>query len=154
MKGKVLGYDPTDKTGVIICKDGNRYKFSRDDWKNPSEPAINMQTDFVVDDQGRAIEIYRVGASSSDSGANYEKSKIVAGILAILLGGLGAHKFYLGRIGAGVLMLILSIFGWLFIWLVIPSFIWIISIIEGVIYLTRSDEQFQEIYVDGNKAWF
>lgn len=65
-----------------------------------------------------------------------EKSKIAAGILAILLGGLGVHKFYLGKMGQGLLYLCFS-------WTMIPS---LIAIVEGIIYLTQSDEDFEEKY--------
>lgn len=61
------------------------------------------------------------------------KSKVVAGVLALLLGGLGIHKFYLGKIGMGILYL-------LFCWTGIPA---IIGFIEGIIYLCSSDENFQ-----------
>nr|WP_027408335.1 TM2 domain-containing protein [Anoxybacillus tepidamans] len=64
------------------------------------------------------------------------KSKIVAGILAILLGGLGIHKFYLGKLGQGVLYLLFS-------WTGIPS---IIGFIEGIVYLLKSDEEFNQKY--------
>lgn len=60
------------------------------------------------------------------------KSKIVAGILAILLGSLGVHKFYLGKIGMGIVYL-------LFCWTGIPGFI---GFIEGIIYLCSNDENF------------
>ena len=60
------------------------------------------------------------------------RSKIAAGILGILLGGIGAHKFYLGQIGKGILYV-------LFAWTGIPA---IIGLIQGVIYLTQSDEEF------------
>lgn len=66
-----------------------------------------------------------------------DKSKIVAGILAILLGGLGVHKFYLGRIGLGILYL-------LFCWTYIPA---IIALVEGIIYLTSSEQKFYDKYV-------
>ncbi len=62
-----------------------------------------------------------------------KKSKIVAGILAILLGGLGIHKFYLGKVGMGILYLI-------FCWTWIPG---IVGFVEGIIYLCTSDENFQ-----------
>jgi len=65
------------------------------------------------------------------------KSKTTAGILAILLGGLGVHKFYLGKTGQGILYLI-------FCWTYIPA---IIGLVEGIIYLTSSDEKFYEKYV-------
>lgn len=64
------------------------------------------------------------------------KSKIVAGVLALLLGGIGIHKFYLGKTGAGILYL-------LFCWTFIPG---IIAFIEGIIYLCQSDEDFERKY--------
>ena len=64
------------------------------------------------------------------------KSKTTAGILALLLGGLGAHKFYLGKGWQGILYL-------LFCWTYIPT---IAALIEGVIYLTMSDIEFERKY--------
>ena len=61
------------------------------------------------------------------------KSKSAAAVLAILLGSIGAHKFYLGKTGMGVLYLCLF-------WTGIPS---ILGLIEGIIYLSSSDENFQ-----------
>jgi TM2 domain-containing membrane protein YozV len=64
------------------------------------------------------------------------KNKVVAGVLAILLGGFGIHKFYLGKLGQGILYLI-------FAWTAIPS---IIGLIEGILYLVQSDEEFNQKY--------
>ena len=61
------------------------------------------------------------------------RSKLAAGLLGILTGGLGIHKFYLGKIGLGVVYL-------LFCWTCIPS---IIGLVEGIIYLTEDDYTFQ-----------
>jgi len=61
------------------------------------------------------------------------KSKAAAGILAILLGGIGAHKFYLGEVGKGILYLC-------FCWTGIPT---ILGFIEGIKYLCSNDENFQ-----------
>ncbi len=61
------------------------------------------------------------------------KNKVAAGLLAIFLGGIGVHKFYLGKIGMGVLYII-------FCWTYIPA---LIGLVEGIIYLTQSDEAFQ-----------
>lgn len=66
------------------------------------------------------------------------KSKVTAGIFGILLGGLGIHKFYLGKIGMGILYLVFCGTG-------IPS---IIGLIEGILYLTATDEEFQAKYVN------
>ena len=71
-----------------------------------------------------------------DGPAGAGKSKIAAGILGILLGAFGVHKFYLGKIGLGILYL-------LFFWTGIPG---IIGLIEGIIYLTMSDEDFRAKY--------
>lgn len=61
------------------------------------------------------------------------KSKIAAGLLAILLGGFGIHKFYLGKVGMGILYLI-------FCWTYIPA---LVGFVEGIIYLCSNDENFQ-----------
>lgn len=61
------------------------------------------------------------------------KSKIAAGVLALLLGGIGIHKFYLGKIGMGLLYLI-------FCWTGIPA---VLGLIEGILYLCSNDENFQ-----------
>lgn len=60
------------------------------------------------------------------------KSKIVAGVLGILLGGIGAHRFYLGRICAGI-------FSILFFWTGIPG---LVGVIEGIIYLLTDERKF------------
>ncbi len=60
------------------------------------------------------------------------KSKTVAGVLGILLGGLGIHKFYLGKVGMGILYIV-------FCWTYIPA---LVGLIEGIIYLTQTDENF------------
>lgn len=62
------------------------------------------------------------------------KSKLASALLAIFLGDFGAHKFYLGRPGMGILYL-------LFFWTGIPA---VIGIIEGILYLLQSEETFQE----------
>lgn len=65
-----------------------------------------------------------------------QKSRVVAALLAFFVGGLGVHKFYLGRIGWGVVYL-------LFFWTFIPA---IIAFIEFIIYLFTSDEDFAKKY--------
>lgn len=67
------------------------------------------------------------------------KNKLVAALLAIFLGGFGIHKFYLGSIGWGIAYL-------LFCWTGIPA---IVGFIEGIVYLCRSDEGFDQKYNAG-----
>jgi len=65
-----------------------------------------------------------------------DKDKFVAGLLGIFLGGLGIHKFYLGKPVDGILSI-------LFCWTFIPA---IIGFIEGIIYMCMSDEKFDKKY--------
>jgi TM2 domain-containing membrane protein YozV len=64
------------------------------------------------------------------------KGRVSAALFAMLLGSFGAHKFYMGDTGLGVIYL-------LFFWTGIPT---IIGLIEGIFYLTMSDQQFAEKY--------
>lgn len=76
--------------------------------------------------------------------------KIVAGILAIVLGWAGVHKFILGYTTEGIIMLVISVVscGMLSI---VP---WVIGIVEGITYLTKSDEEFVRTYIQNKKGWF
>ena len=76
--------------------------------------------------------------------------KIVAGILAIVLGSLGVHKFILGYTTEGVIMLLVSVLS-CGILAVVPS---VIGIIEGIMYLTKTDEEFVRTYIQSKKGWF
>ena len=80
--------------------------------------------------------------------------KIAAGIFGILLGALGIHKFILGYTGAGLIMLLVSIIGGVLTCGFAYVVMHIIGLIEGIIYLCKSDEEFVRLYVDGRKEWF
>jgi TM2 domain-containing membrane protein YozV len=82
---------------------------------------------------------------STEKPAGAEK-KIAAGICGILLGGLGIHKFILGYTKEGLIQIALT-----FITCGIGS---IVGLIEGIIYLTKSDEEFVRTYVQNKKGWF
>ena len=72
--------------------------------------------------------------------------KIVAGICAILVGWLGVHKFVLGYTTEGIIQLCIGV--------VTCGTSSIIGIIEGIIYLTKSDEEFVRTYIQNKKGWF
>ncbi len=72
--------------------------------------------------------------------------KVLAGVLGIVLGWTGAHRFVLGDTTGGIIRLVISIFT--------CGAGGIIGLIEGIIYLTKSDEDFRKIYVEGKKGWF
>jgi len=77
-------------------------------------------------------------------------NKIPAGVCGILLGSLGLHKFILGYTGAGLVMLLVSLLSCFVLWPVMH----LIGLIEGILYLCKSDEEFVRVYVDGRKEWF
>ncbi len=77
-------------------------------------------------------------------------NKIPAGICGVLLGSLGVHKFILGYTGAGLIMLLVTVLSCGIAYPVMH----IIGLIEGILYLCKSDEEFVQVYVDGRKEWF
>ena len=77
-------------------------------------------------------------------------SKIAAGIFGILLGSLGIHKFILGYTGAGLIMLLVTLLTCFVAWPITH----LIGLIEGIIYLTKSDADFVKTYVENRREWF
>ena len=80
--------------------------------------------------------------------------KITAGILAILVGCLGIHKFYLGYKNEGIILLVVTLVLGGFTCGIGASATAIIGLIEGILYLTKSDQEFVDTYVNGRKPWF
>ena len=163
MKGTILDYSIQKNDGVITADDGTRYKFTGADWKADSHPERGQKVDFDVSD-GKAVDIYMAlveqGSpaivSSRTAGVHQSsvrtKSKVTAGVLAIVLGGFGVHKFYLGYVGTGFIFLAIWIVGLLIF--IGPLVVGVIGIIEGIRYLSMSDEQFDQTYVKNSKLWF
>jgi len=75
-----------------------------------------------------------------------ENKKVVAGVLGIVLGGFGVHKFILGYTQEGIIQLVIT-----FVTCGIGS---LIGFVEGIIYLTKTDEDFYQTYQVGKKGWF
>ena len=95
----------------------------------------------VVDDQGKPVN-------------NQSSKRVLAGVLAIIFGPLGIHKFVLGYTKEGIILLVLT-----FILGVITCGIaaWaagIITLIEGIVYLTKNDQDFINEYQVNKKPWF
>ena len=80
------------------------------------------------------------------------KNRTTAGLLAIFLGGFGAHKFYLGYQNAAIIHLVVCFVGSLLI--IGPFVIGVISLIEGISYLSKTEEDFHNTYVANKKEWF
>ncbi len=92
----------------------------------------------------------QAAAPAPAAGTAYSKEqtdkKLIAGLLGIFLGGFGVHKFYLGYTKEGVIQLVVT--------LVTCGLASIVGLIEGIIYLTKTDNEFVETYVVGRKGWF
>ncbi|QUV79848.1 TM2 domain-containing protein [Chloracidobacterium thermophilum] len=95
------------------------------------------------------------------------EKRMQAALLAIFLGGFGAHKFLLGYQQEGLIMAAGTVGGFIlsiviglvtcgigFVLLIIPFAVSVIGLIEGVMYLTKSDEEFVRTYVQGRRPWF
>ena len=146
MKGKILDFSVQSGEGVISGDDGTRYPFVGAEWKAPTPPDNGKRVDFDVSD-GKAIGVYLDNPNTTGS------KKVGAILFALFLGTFGAHKFYLGLTRPAVIMLCVSLFGILL--LGIPTLIIaIIAFIELIIYITKSDEEFEQIYVIDRKEWF
>jgi TM2 domain-containing membrane protein YozV len=82
------------------------------------------------------------------------EKKMVAGILGILLGGLGIHKFYLGYKQEGLIMLLVALIGGAVTCGAGAGVVSVVGLVEGIMYLTKSDEEFVNTYITNKKGWF
>ena len=78
--------------------------------------------------------------------SNVTSQRVLCGVMGLLLGGIGIHRFILGDVLGGILRIVISV--------VTCGVGSIIGFIEGIIYLTKSDEEFIRIYQVGKKGWF
>jgi len=85
----------------------------------------------------------------SNASSNQADKKVIAGVCGILLGALGVHKFILGYTTEGIIMLVASI---LSCGLLSPI-MGILGLVEGIIYLTKTDDEFVRTYVNNKKSW-
>ena len=81
-------------------------------------------------------------------------TRLTAGTLALILGGLGVHKFYLGYYLQGVILLVCTLIGSRFPWYLGTLAAGLVGMVEGAIYFAKSDEQFIARYIEGRRAWF
>ncbi|MBA3241625.1 MAG: TM2 domain-containing protein [Acidobacteria bacterium] len=96
----------------------------------------------------------QMGGGGTDWQALGASKKMPAGICGILLGGLGIHKFLLGYSTEGIIMLVVSLVGGFLTCGLGSIAVGIIGLVEGIIYLTKTDEEFVRTYVQNKKGWF
>ena len=89
-------------------------------------------------------------ADGANQIVNQENKKVLAGILGILIGAFGIHKFVLGYKKEGLIMLLCTVFtcG------ILGAIMSIVGLVEGIIYLTKTDQEFYQTYQVGQKPWF
>jgi TM2 domain-containing membrane protein YozV len=132
---------------MVAGDDGRRYSFTPEDWAHRGEPAIGMYVDFDTE-QSRAVSIFPVPgaalpqavAAPPASAGGSDRNKYIAAVLAFVLGPLGIHRFYLGRTGSGIAMLVLT-FTLVGIFITAP---W--ALIDMIRYLIMSDRDFDRRY--------
>lgn len=135
--------------GIVTGEDGRRYSFKPLDWAARGEPAVGMEVDFETH-ESRALSIFPVpGASPPPAAAPArpepaidlsDRNRFVAALLAFLVGPLGLHRFYLGRTGSGIAMILLSctIVG------LLATIPW--AFVDMIRYLMMSDREFARRY--------
>ncbi len=124
---------------IEICPKCNVTQNSNLQNTNSVKPVINNNEQYCTSCGAvinKEAEICLKCGVRQKSNLKNDRTKVVAGILAILLGLFGVHKFYLGSIGLGIVYV-------LFCWTGIPA---VIGLIEGIIYLTMTDDNFNRKY--------
>ncbi|UNE54705.1 TM2 domain-containing protein [Bartonella machadoae] len=101
MRGRIISQD--QQVYLVLGDDGKRYQFSNWDWLGKNPPQVGDAVDFVCEgDTIKSVVPLLVQQVS-------EHSQVVAGVVCWFLGLLGIHRFIVGKIGTGILMLVLSL---------------------------------------------
>lgn len=123
MEGQILDFSVQKNKGVINGSDGNRYTFEGVEWKSEDHPFLGSSVDFDIK-ENNAVDVYLM---------TKKKSKAAVTLWGIFLGGFGAHKFYMGSYGWGLVYLFTF-------WLWIP---FCIAMVEWIRYVCMTDVEFE-----------
>lgn len=118
-----------------------------------AKKAADKAEEFAKDAKGKTKEFTDEASEAFDKVTGTNK-KVLAGVTAILLGGFGVHKFVLGYTKEGIILLAITILINLFSFGLLGLLVWVFTLFEGLIYLTKSDEDFYNTYQVGKKPWF
>lgn len=132
------------------------------DAKEGAKKAADKAGEFAEDAKEKAKEFAEeaketaseFAESAKETFASGENKKVLAGVLAILLGSLGIHKFILGYNKEGIILLVVTLVLGFITCGIGASLAGLVGLIEGIIYLTKSDEEFYNTYQVGKKPWF
>ncbi|MCF1190132.1 TM2 domain-containing protein [Mangrovimonas sp. AS39] len=123
------------------------------DFKEGAKKASDKADEFSKDAKEKAKDFAHAVDEAFDRATGNNK-KVLAGILAILLGGFGAHKFVLGYVKEGIILLMITLVISIMSFGFLSFLVWIFTLIEGIIYLTKSDEEFYMTYQVEKRPWF
>ena len=152
MRGQILVFNEQKEAGAIVATDGQRFLFHIRDWQDVVPPERGMAVDFTVDANNRAHQVQLAlpdSAAQAIALAQRPKRKPVLTLLALFLGVFGAHRFYMGAWGWGLvqslgLLLLSGILGALLpplaglLYLAVGVFTWV----EVIRYICMSDATF------------
>lgn len=128
---------------------------SEENNENLGDELKDSANEFKEEAKSAANEFKEGWNEATKSGEN---KKLIAGLLALFVGYLGIHKFILGYNKEGIILLVGFVIGCITYCFIIGIFIImavaIVSFIEGIIYLTKSDDDFYQTYQVGKKPWF
>ncbi|THF71141.1 TM2 domain-containing protein [Deinococcus sp. Arct2-2] len=128
------------------------------------QPAPQPTSSQLWSEAQASVQSSVQGGLNQIASADTSTKKLIAGLLAIFLGSLGIHKFYLGMTKPGIVMLAVTLGGYLmftllwwlgigFLFLFLPFAAGLLGLIEGILYLTKSDAEFDAKYVRGKQEW-
>jgi TM2 domain-containing membrane protein YozV len=134
-------------------------KDAKESAKEFAEDTKESAKEFTEDTKEAAKDFKEEAKKTADefkeglASAGGDNKKLLAGILAILFGWLGVHKFILGYQKEGIIMAAVGVLGW-FLCGIPTMLVSIVGLIEGIMYLTKSDAEFYNTYQAGRKPWF
>jgi len=142
MEGKILGIDNEETLFTIKGTDGNRYSFTKDDWKGEGTPSVGLDVDFEVSEDNKAIDVFSANKAVEEKKDNSAKA-IVAVLLTLFFGFIGTAitRFAImedekeeefGKLVPTLIHLVTAI---LFI---IPVVGWIIALVANIYYAIQN----------------
>jgi TM2 domain-containing membrane protein YozV len=126
-------------------------KSIKDKFKDLAED-IASETKEFGDKAKHVADEFSEGAQDAyaDLAGQKESKRILAGGMGIIFGALGLHKFVLGYTREGLIMLLVSLLSFGFL----AGLMALIGLVEGIVYLSKSEEDFYNTYQAGKKTWF